>query len=174
MRRVVSFGWNSSLTTSMPSLPLARSLFRPKIASVFLSSAGLRGGNEKKIKLKGSANGLMFGFETDLFKGTTTLLQAAEAADDNRDEYVALITELGCQNRKVQDLLDGDELYKVLLEQAADLSSKATLASFRIHCRRESQPPQSVSAVAALEKGFFSFFFFFSCCSSCLLLKPFY
>ena len=77
---------------------------------------------------------------------TTTLAEAAAAApDDDRVEFVALVGALGCQKRKVQDLLEKGELWSLLQQEAEKLHKSLDLASFFDFCKREMQSPAPIS-----------------------------
>ena len=103
-----------------------------------------------------------------LFLATTTLAEAAAAApDDDRVEFVALVGALGCQKRKVQDLLEEGKLWSGLKDDVSqDLAKKRTLEAFFDFCKRGMQSPSAISPdspVALVPKG--KLFFLPSFCS---------
>jgi hypothetical protein len=74
------------------------------------------------------------------FAGTATLLVAAEAASgDERGEFVALVKELKCEKRKVEDLLAKGELWSAVHAAAERMSESITLGAFFDYCKRETQ-----------------------------------
>jgi hypothetical protein len=68
---------------------------------------------------------------------------------DDRDEFMVLVDVLGCKKRKIQDLLDADDLFDELKQELGDdREKKQSLASFRVFCKREMRSPQAVSPIS--------------------------
>ena len=77
-------------------------------------------------------------------------------------EFVALVDALGCQKRKVQDLLEEGKLWSLLQQEAEKLHKSLDLASFFDHCKRGMRSPEALSPVphvAVAPKGKRDFFF---------------
>ena len=90
------------------------------------------------------------------FLATTPLLRAAETApEDDRKEFVDLVTELDCGKRKVQDLLLKGELWSNWKRRVDGTKSDDSLASFFDYCNRETQ----ASPVSKQPGGILFYFF---------------
>ena len=107
-------------------------------------------GSWKQLKLAGECYGgvtdtglrRVAGVSSVFFvAGATTLLEAAEAAGRDAVEFVALVKELKCEKRRVEDLLAKGELWAGLKEDVkSDMSKRRSLGAFFDYCKRESQP----------------------------------
>jgi hypothetical protein len=71
-------------------------------------------------------------------------LEAAKVAGTDADEFVALVKELKCEKRRVEDLLAKGELWAAVRAAAERANTTITLGAFFDYCKRETQPPHAI------------------------------